>query len=389
MTTDAGTARIAKVELLARGGLDASFALNLEAGVTLLVGKNGAGKSLIVSALHGCLRGVAIGFPTEASFLRAEVVTSRGLTYHYEYDIERRSPDEDTNDPEKRLMPVVTERCWSDEGDIWSVKDGKLVLDGKDLALPKGEGFLAADEAWDHPVGLLLINKFWPTQLVPPGVVRDTMRSISGRQPRVLFGTRKRNRISWQREDDRLGALCLSIAQIFEHGGDDLEELHANLRKLQVKERLQVRKFDMKQDAPDVAALVMLGEEHLGLVSDGTLRMLEIVVATMRHPTAPVFIEEPETGIHPGLLDRLLALLEGYATVRQVVLTTHSPYVVNRFEPAAIRIVERNAGRTSARSLAAQEVENLEAYLSDEGDLDQYLFQLETDEGEDDGDPES
>lgn len=60
-------------------------------------------------------------------------------------------------------------------------------------------------------------------------------------------------------------------------------------------------------------------------VSDGTLRALCVLVAAFQADTSLVGIEEPETAIHPGAARRLMdALLEATAN-RQLVVTTHSP----------------------------------------------------------------
>ena len=37
-----------------------------------------------------------------------------------------------------------------------------------------------------------------------------------------------------------------------------------------------------------------------------------------------VLVEEPETAVHPGLLSRLLAEFDAYASDRQIVLSTQS-----------------------------------------------------------------
>lgn len=69
-------------------------------------------------------------------------------------------------------------------------------------------------------------------------------------------------------------------------------------------------------------------------LSDGTLRMLVFgALATASQYSGAVFIEEPENGVHPGLLHHLLDLLRLMAqdrddVPRQVVINTHSPYLV-------------------------------------------------------------
>jgi predicted ATPase len=67
-----------------------------------------------------------------------------------------------------------------------------------------------------------------------------------------------------------------------------------------------------------------------GSVSDGTLRALCVLIAVFQSPSVDPqvkfsAIEEPETAIHPGAALRLMdGLLEASAT-RQLLMTTHSP----------------------------------------------------------------
>lgn len=68
-----------------------------------------------------------------------------------------------------------------------------------------------------------------------------------------------------------------------------------------------------------------------------------------------LLLEEPETGIHPGLLQRVLAELEAYSTERQIIVSTHSLALVDWARPDDIRLVERTDGTTSVRGLSDDE----------------------------------
>jgi predicted ATPase len=86
------------------------------------------------------------------------------------------------------------------------------------------------------------------------------------------------------------------------------------------------------------------------LVSEGTLRLLCLlgIAATPRRP-AIVGYEEPENGVNPGRLGELLEILENASQSppdTQLILTTHSPEVVDFFE-AATRIRCERGGKGS------------------------------------------
>ena len=68
----------------------------------------------------------------------------------------------------------------------------------------------------------------------------------------------------------------------------------------------------------------------------------------MRLPKLPglVVIEEPDTALNPGLLQKFVSLLRDYTerenSPQQFILTTHNPAFLNYFEPEEVRVVERD-----------------------------------------------
>jgi predicted ATPase len=91
-------------------------------------------------------------------------------------------------------------------------------------------------------------------------------------------------------------------------------------------------------------------------MSDGTLRVFGLLLAIYQQPPPPfVAVEEPESTVHPGALDVLLdAFLEGQQR-SQVLITTHSPDLLDspKIADEQIRVVTANAGRTSISPVSA------------------------------------
>lgn len=89
-------------------------------------------------------------------------------------------------------------------------------------------------------------------------------------------------------------------------------------------------------------------------VSDGTLRALGVLVALFQvgprgGPRASlVGIEEPENALHPAAAGVLLDALADAAETRQVVVTSHSPALLDRddLDPAMLRAVITEQGST-------------------------------------------
>src|SRR5262245_2453003 len=78
--------------------------------------------------------------------------------------------------------------------------------------------------------------------------------------------------------------------------------------------------------------------------SDGVLLVLAyLTVLYLPPPHRPrvVLVEEPENGIHPKRLQDVLGILRDLIkeqTTSQVILTTHSPYVLDLFEPQEVSL---------------------------------------------------
>jgi predicted ATPase len=82
-------------------------------------------------------------------------------------------------------------------------------------------------------------------------------------------------------------------------------------------------------------------------MSDGTLRSLGLIMAVFQKPSPSVLvIEEPEATIHPGALGAVLDLIRKAARTMQVVVTTHSPELLDAkwITDANLRIISWEEG---------------------------------------------
>ncbi|MBN9239463.1 MAG: ATP-binding protein [Micrococcales bacterium 70-64] len=84
-------------------------------------------------------------------------------------------------------------------------------------------------------------------------------------------------------------------------------------------------------------------------LSDGTLRYLLWVAALLSpRPPALLVLNEPETSLHPDLIDPLAELIAGAVTDSQVVVVSHAPRLISALEGrGASRIeLEKSGGET-------------------------------------------
>ena len=96
-------------------------------------------------------------------------------------------------------------------------------------------------------------------------------------------------------------------------------------------------------------------------LSDGTMRFIALLTI-LCHPRPPelVCIEEPELAMHPDVMPLLASLLRSASERTQVIVTTHSPDLVDQFtgEPDAVVVCERGFdGDTQLKRLSAEELE--------------------------------
>lgn len=77
--------------------------------------------------------------------------------------------------------------------------------------------------------------------------------------------------------------------------------------------------------------------------SDGTLKMLAYLVL-LYDPSPPPFIgiEEPENFLHPRLLPELAEECRATAERAQLLITTHSPFLINALKPEEVRVLYRD-----------------------------------------------
>ena len=120
------------------------------------------------------------------------------------------------------------------------------------------------------------------------------------------------------------------------------------------------------------------GEVHLfdpSQISDGTLRILGILLALYQtpHPSLMV-IEEPEQTVNPALLALLADAFREVSERTQLLITSHSPHLIDCFEPENIQVVTMQNGETrispiraSQREAVKEHLLSLEQIMSSEG----------------------
>jgi predicted ATPase len=113
---------------------------------------------------------------------------------------------------------------------------------------------------------------------------------------------------------------------------------------------------------------------HLGpfFMSDGTLRTLGVMLAAYQPGQHSIIaVEEPELTVHPAIMEIIFSVLKDAAHERQMIITTHSPELIDvkDLKDEQIRVVTMERGRTYISKVAASSKEVLREHLSSPGEL--------------------
>ncbi|MDJ0766472.1 MAG: AAA family ATPase [Myxococcota bacterium] len=106
--------------------------------------------------------------------------------------------------------------------------------------------------------------------------------------------------------------------------------------------------------------------------SDGTLRVAGLLTALLQEPHLPVIaIEEPELTVHPGVLPMLYEYLQQASEVSQILITTHSPIILDllMLERDSVFVVNRVDGKTQIKVVTENQLKPVRESLLRLGDL--------------------
>ena len=324
--------------------------------LTFLVGRNGSGKSNFLDALRfvadaldsslehairdrggiNDVRRRSRGHPNHFS-IRLEFALPEGSTGHYAFRIGTRSPggyevqtEECRLQSEKLFTPEVYFRV--DNGSVTdtSVKVAPAAATDR-LFLVNASGlpeFRPVYEAFSR-MGFYSLNP-------------DKIRDLQAPDPRDVL----------TRDGDNITSV---FAQLSLPAKQRVQEYLAavvpGMHKVEVKEFGPKETLEFRQD--------VAGDKHrwrflANNMSDGTLRVLGILVALFQgegdaQKRVPlVGIEEPELALHPAAAGVLLDSLQDAAEKTQVIVTSHSPDLLDNkdLDVESILAVEARDGNT-------------------------------------------
>ncbi len=112
-------------------------------------------------------------------------------------------------------------------------------------------------------------------------------------------------------------------------------------------------------------------------LSEGTFKTLALVYYILNDDSKLLLIEEPEVCVHHGLLSSIISLIKTQSKQKQIVMSTHSDFVLDHLEPENLLQVKwiPNKGTIATplnRAISKNDYKELKIYLKESGNLGEY-----------------
>jgi predicted ATPase len=344
--------------------------------LTVLVGPNGAGKSNFIEALAfvkdclaesiemafknrggiGAVRRRSGGHPTHIG-MRLMLDLKDGISADYSFEIAAR--------PKERFR-VARERCvvrhlMRSEEYSFEIRDGVF-----SKPIPGIQSQISPDRLALFAASA--VNEFRPvydflTAMQVYAIVPQRLRELQEPDPGNLLNRDGNNaaavlkRLQEQKSPEHYQRLCSLLSRVVE-----------GVRRVEYRAAGQKETLQFRQD---VGLKDHWTFESLNM-SDGTLRVLGLLLAVYQpgRPTM-VAIEEPEATVHPAVAELVFDVFLDAAQERQVLMTTHSPDILDSktLKDSQIRAVTMKRGKTSISPLSASSREAIRERLYTPGEL--------------------
>lgn len=323
--------------------------------MTVLLGPNGSGKSTVFDVfnfLSECFQfGLRHAWDRRG---RGKELKTRGSSGPIVFDLKYR---------EHRDMPVITYHLAIDEGnkgpevvEEWlQWRRGTRGRPFRFLEFARGEGSAVSGEMPDED------DKRVPQKLRSPDLIAVSTLGQFSDHPRVaalrefitdwyvsylsIDQTRSQPEAGPQERLSKGGENLPNVIQYLkEQHPDRLEQIFEVLRqRIPRLERVEA------EPMPDGRLLLQIKDAPFEqpvlsrFASDGTMKLLAYLTV-LYDPEPPRFIgiEEPENFLHPKLLPELAEECRAAAERSQLLITSHSPFLLNAMRPEEVRILYRD-----------------------------------------------
>ncbi|MCH7826356.1 MAG: AAA family ATPase [Bacteroidetes bacterium] len=112
-------------------------------------------------------------------------------------------------------------------------------------------------------------------------------------------------------------------------------------------------------------------------LSEGTFKSLALVFYILNDDSNLLLIEEPEVCVHHGLLNSIIELIKLQSRKKQIIISTHSDYLLDKLSPENIILIKKDKivgtkAKTLTKAMSKNDYQALKEYLSESGNLGEY-----------------
>ena len=180
------------------------------------------------------------------------------------------------------------------------------------------------------------------------------------------------NKSSYMQFIDIIGASGIHLV-------DDMkfQEIQTSSIDYSVRSGGQVHK--RKREKVLIIPQFFIGKNELSpnQLSEGTFKTITLLFYLITEQSKVLLIEEPEVCVHHGLLSSIIELIKTYSLEKQILVSTHSDFVLDEVKPenvfqVAISETEGTKINHIPKSMSRREMAALHEYLETEGNLGEY-----------------
>ncbi len=361
----------------------------------ILVGRNGVGKTNILRAINWLARQVGTGgvdFESIGIFDFASVEVElevAGYQLKYSLNTESEVLDSKTN---PRISYKINEKlskivCDKSLEIVFNRLDSKVFVGIGEIDLPIGETSMASEAILallpEHPIAPVVASfkKFFQRVSYNPLDTKSFERAsrIASRQDFVKWQKNKEYFPGSPSESE------LRLLDMKERDQIKYEEVVSLLKQMEIISDFEIISYNPTHDEKPGFYFFQWtprfyenqDPREWSDLSFGTRRLINLFVTFFYQDDLVFMLEQPEDGIHSGLLNKVVPMLRAYAEDRQLFIASHSAEVINSALPNEVRIVDSVEGRTSLRALAEDEMDAACNYLKEQGPLHSFISMIE------------
>ncbi|MBN8571206.1 MAG: ATP-binding protein, partial [Ignavibacteria bacterium] len=170
-----------------------------------------------------------------------------------------------------------------------------------------------------------------------------------------------------------------AISLVYDHFGKTLSTLNLNLKRFTCIDEVRLNKNVYLTINKDNIILnnLLLEFKIFGdwvpwdYLSDGSKRLFYMFSQVLSNDTMwYILVEEPELGLHPDQVNKIMIFLKEQAKERQVIISTHSPQILNILnedELNRIIISELTEKGTEFHHLSFEKIKKAKSYMKNNG----------------------